>query len=158
MSHRLLDSGPAGPRRALRRGVVALLAGVLVLTGCGGDDDSGGDGGSDALADLPEVAASEYEDMTGQDTVTIDTRDNTFGPQYVTVSPGTEVVWANRGRNPHNVVPVEEGSFDEIPTDELSPGSEVSVTFDDAGEFPYYCSLHATPTAGMTGRIRVAEE
>jgi plastocyanin len=32
------------------------------------------------------------------------------------------------------------------------------VQFDDAGDYPYYCSLHGTPTAGMDGRIRVADQ
>ena len=87
----------------------------------------------------------------------IDTRDNTFGPQYVIVSPGTEVTWDNRGRNPHNVIAVEAGSFRDVPTEDLGPGDTASRTFDEPGEYPYYCSLHATPSRGMTGRIRVAE-
>ncbi len=156
MSERLLDSGSVGARRTMRRGAVALLAGALVLlAGCG--DDDGGSGGG-AAADLPEVPEAEWEDLTGQDTVTIDTRDNTFGPENIIVSPGTEIVWENRGRNDHNVVPVEEGSFEEVSIEDLRPGSEAARTFDDAGEYPYYCSLHATPDRGMIGRIRVADE
>src|SRR5690554_821802 len=157
MSQGLWESRTLGRTRPLRLGVAALLVGALaLLAGCG--DDDGGSGRGGAAADLPDVPEDEWEDMTGQDTVTIDTRDNTFTPENVIVSPGTKVVWSNRGRNDHNVIPVEEGSFEQIPIEDLRPGSEASRTFDDAGEYPYYCSLHATPDRGMIGRIRVAEE
>lgn len=165
MSASLLDSSPDRYRTRRPRRMGALVIAVvvclgLVLGACGDDDGSGGGSGagqSDAVAELPEVADSEYEDMTGQESVTIDTRDNTFAPQYVTVSPGTEVVFENRGRNQHNVIAVEQGAFTDIPTEDLEPGATASIVFDDSGDYPYYCSLHATPSRGMTGRIRVAQ-
>jgi plastocyanin len=146
------------PTRSPRRWIssMALLAGfVIALGGCGGDD--GPAGGSDAVADLPVVADSEYRDLTGQDTVTIQVRDNSFEPQYATVSPGTEVIFENRGRNPHNVIAVEAGSFVDVPTDQMQPGDSAERVLENSGEYPYYCSLHATPSRGMVGRIRVAE-
>lgn len=129
---------------------VALLAGA-----CSSDQESGGPPEPDV--ELPEVAESEFVDATGEDTVTIQARDNTFTPQYVTVSPGTTVRFDNRGRNVHNAIPLAEGAFDEVTTDEFEPGDEVDVTFDEPGLYPYYCSLHGTQTRGMVGRIRVAD-
>lgn len=130
--------------------LAVVLVAAVALVGCG--DDSGGD----ATAGLPEVADADYVDMTGEDSVTIDAKDNVFDPQYVTVSPGTKVVFDNRGRNPHNVIAVQQGAFTDVPTDKLQPGDTAEVIFDDEGDFPYYCSLHATPSKGMTGRVRVA--
>lgn len=143
---------PSSRRRRLRGVAVAVLAAVSLVAAACGDDSSS------ALDDLPAVADSEYVDMTGQDTVTIVAKDNVFEPQYVTVSPGTRVVFDNRGRNPHNVIAVEQGAFEDVPTDKLQPGDTAELVFSDSGDFPYYCSLHATPTRGMTGRIRVAED
>jgi plastocyanin len=137
---------------------VALLACVLALaafasTACGDDGDEGGSGATSNTAG-PDV---EWEDLTGEDAVTVDTRDNTFSPENITVSAGAEVTWDNRGRNPHNAIPVDEDAFDEIALDELQPGDAVTRTFDEPGEYPYYCTLHGTPDRGMIGRIRVVE-
>lgn len=163
MSASLVDhpSVPTSTRGRRPRVLLGLVVLVLVAFALGCGDDGGtssGNANSDATADLPKVADSEYQDMTGKAEVVIEARDNSFGPQYVTVSPGTKVTFSNRGRNPHNVIPVQEGAFKEVPTDQLQPGKSAVVSFPDAGDYPYYCSLHATPSRGMTGRIRVAAE
>jgi len=151
----LPTSRPTSRRRPRRLAAGAIgLSLALLLGACGDDGDTGSDG---APSGLPEVADSEYQDATGEDAVEVDVRDNTFKPQYLTVSPGTEVTFTNNGRNPHNALPVEEGAFEEIPVGELQPDDSASRTFDEPGEYPYYCSLHGTPTRGMVGRIRVTE-
>jgi plastocyanin len=141
-------------RTPVRRSPAVLLAPfalalALVAGGCGGGDD--------AAADLPAVADSEFEDLTGESSVKVDAVDNAFEPRYIRISPGTEVEFDNVGRNPHNVVPAEEGQFETIPTDQLQPGQQASLTFDEPGTYPYYCSLHGTASRGMTGRIVVEE-
>lgn len=134
-----------------------LLAGLVVVTllavGCG-DDNSGGESAAEGL---PEVAASEFVDMTGESEIVIDAKDNVFETQFVTVSPGTKVTFENAGRNPHNVIPVDKSQFESIPADQFRPDDSATRTFEDPGVYPYYCSLHGTPSAGMDGRIRVAE-
>jgi plastocyanin len=137
--------------------VVLLVA--VVAAACGGDDGGGGASVStiDPVENLPEVADSEFVDMTGESEVLIEAKDNKFAPQFVTVSPGTKVTFENKGRNPHNVIPVVDDQFPTVPTDEFQSGDTAVVTFDEAGLYPYYCSLHGTPSAGMDGRIRVAE-
>jgi plastocyanin len=132
---------------------VLLLATSAVA--CGGEEDSSG--GADPTAGLPEVAESEFEDLTGEAQITIDAKDNVFEPEYVTVSPGTEITFENRGRNPHNVVPAAKEQFETIPADQLQPDDTATIVFDEPGIYPYYCSLHGTASAGMVGRIRVAE-
>jgi len=73
--------------------VVLLVA--VVAAACGGDD--GGSGASvstvDPVDNLPEVADSEFVDMTGKSEVMIEAKDNKFEPQFVTVSPGTKVTF-----------------------------------------------------------------
>lgn len=129
---------------------------VVVLVGCAGDEDSsGGSAGGDGPEGMPEVPDSEFVDSTGESEVVIQARDNVFEPPYVTISAGTAVTFDNVGRNVHNALPVEEDAFEPVTTDMLQPGDTATVTFDEPGLYPYYCSLHGTTTRGMVGRIRV---
>ena len=61
-----------------------------------------------------------------------------FGPQSLSVSPGTKVTWKNRDDIPHTVVSTE-GVFKSrvLDTDET-----FSFTFDKPGTYPYFCSIH----------------
>ena len=93
--------------------------------------------------------------MTGRDEIVIDAKDNKFEAKFVTVSPGTKIVFENRGRNPHNVVPVEKDQFETITVEDFQPGATGTLVVEDDELYPYYCSLHGTATAGMDGRIRV---
>ncbi len=124
--------------------LVSLCAVAALATAC-----------SDDAPSAEEALADGFVDMTGEEVVTIDVLDNVFEPERVVVSEGTEVRWENRGRTPHNVIASEEGAFDDVPVAEMQPGDVAVRTFDDAGAYPYYCSLHGTPERGQIGEIRV---
>lgn len=96
-------------------------------------------------------------DFTGQVDVEVTVQDNVFEQRVIVISPGTRVTWINEGLQPHNVKPAIDGAFVPIQTGELDPGLRQARTFTDAGDYPYYCSLHGTPRQGQTGRIIVAE-
>ena len=132
---------PRPPRASLI--AVLLLTGVVVAA-CGGSDSGGGVDLSDKL----------FENLRGDARVTVDAADNDFRPQYVTVRAGTKITFDNVGRNLHNVVSVDD-SFVSVDTPSFHPGDTKTITFGTAGDFPYYCTLHGTPTRGMTGAIRV---
>jgi plastocyanin len=145
-----------GRRAAL---VSAVVATVLVVAGCGGGD--GGEATDRAAGDegvaspLPETPDGDVTDRTGEAEVVVQARDNTFLPQHLAVSPGTRITFDNRGRNDHNALPVEAGAFPDVPAEDLEPGETATIVIDEPGEYPYYCSLHGTTTAGMVGSIRV---
>ena len=128
--------------------LAVLACSCLVLAGCG-------DKGSGSSSSGPKIPAGELVDMTGKKTVTIDAVDNAFQDRYVKVSPGTKVVFKNDGQNPHNVLASDQGAFTDVDTDQFMPGATAEITFDDSGNFPYYCSLHGTPTRGMNAEIIV---
>jgi amicyanin len=67
----------------------------------------------------------------------------------VTVKKGGVVTWTNNGAMPHTVT-ANDGSFG---SPQLSNGNTWSRTFDEAGTFGYYCSLHP----GMRGTVVVVE-
>ena len=126
---------------------------VVMLAAC---SSSGGDSSSSAEGDVDlTVPESEWVDETGKGSVTVITKDNTFTPKYMTVSPGTKIVFDNRGRTAHNVIPSNKDQFEPIQVDDLQPADKATLVLDDPGEYPYYCSLHGTPTKGMIGAIRV---
>ena len=129
--------------------VLVLAAGLLFAPACGGDDDT--DSSSVDLSD------KTFEDLTGSTSVEVDAVDNNFKPAYIEIKAGTTVTFTNQGRNQHNVLPVDEGAFEPIDVEEFEPGTSQSITFDDPGDYPYYCSLHGTKTKGMVGAVRVVE-
>jgi plastocyanin len=96
------------------------------------------------LAGTSSVAANDQPSEASAD-VKID--NFSFGPQTLTVSVGTTVVWTNRDDIPHTVVSTE-GLFKSKVRD---TDEKFSYTFTKAGTYPYFCSVHPK----MTGTIVV---
>jgi plastocyanin len=71
-----------------------------------------------------------------------------FSPADVSIAQGETVTWNNMGGN-HNVR-FDDGSFD-MPAQPSSTAWSVQRTFDQVGNFTYYCEQHST----MTGIVRV---
>jgi plastocyanin len=134
-------------RRHLRHVTPLALAAGVVLGACSGD----GDDGSGVTSAVPAPAAPLA--TTGV-TYTVQALDNTFRPETIEVAVGDEVVFDNVGRNEHNVVPVDGDAWG-VETAGFAPGDTYSHVFTEPGEYPYYCSLHGTATAGMIGRVVV---
>jgi plastocyanin len=142
------------------RGAVLVVVMVTVLLGaCGSDSDgaTGSEAPTTEPADVVDLSDAEFEDLTGEATAEVDAVDNVFKPPYIIVKAGTTVTFRNAGRSNHNVYPVEEGVFEPVATDDFEPDTEATITFDEAGDYPYYCTLHATTTKGMVGAVRVVE-
>lgn len=164
------SSRSAGPSRQARRPftVLALLT-VLVLAAvlwaCGGSSSSGGSSSAGGVApptsapSASEGTDSFYGPATKVDgpAATIDVVDNDFEPKNLDVKAGTKVTFDATGHNQHDIVPNDPKKFDfTVPQEKLPPGSKVSFTFSTPGTYYYYCSLHATATAGdMRGVITV---
>jgi len=70
-----------------------------------------------------------------------------FTPMELTISRGTQVTWINRDDVPHTVVSVEK----KFKSKALDTDEEFSFTFQEAGTYEYFCSLHPK----MTGTIIV---
>ena len=71
-----------------------------------------------------------------------------------TVSPGTTVTWTNDDTTIHTVVeggPQSGGATPAFDSSIVAPKATFEHTFDTAGEFDYYCSLHPF----MTGKVTV---
>jgi plastocyanin len=63
----------------------------------------------------------------------------TFSPAMITVSAGTTVIWMNRDDIPHTVVSSDGKT---LKSHALDSDDKYFFTFDTAGEYSYFCSLH----------------
>jgi Icc protein len=70
-----------------------------------------------------------------------------FKPAVAAVPVGTTVTWTNRDDVPHNVVSTEKKFASPV----LDTDEKFSHTFETAGTFRYYCSIHPK----MTGQVVV---
>ncbi len=80
--------------------------------------------------------------------VDVEVFDNDFEPRDLTVNKGATVVWTFTGDLPHNVTD-DRSAF---ASDTMVDG-EYTRTFDAAGIFYYYCTIHH----GMQGTLTVRE-
>ena len=71
-----------------------------------------------------------------------------FAPATTAVAVGTTITWTNRDDVPHNVVSTEKKFASPV----LDTDEQFSHTFDAAGTYKYYCSIHPK----MTGEVVVA--
>jgi plastocyanin len=82
----------------------------------------------------------------------IEVRDNTFSPSGFSTTAGSTVTWDWTGATPHNVTWVGAGAPGPSPTQTTGTYQR---TFDAAGTYDYYCTIHGTPTTGMRGTVTV---
>jgi plastocyanin len=131
----------------------ALLA--LTLSACGGGDAASDTPSEEPVASVaaseaaePSEAAAPSEDASGGRNVTL--TDFAFSEGELTIAAGTTVTFRNSGSAPHTVTEGTDGveadgsSFNE----QLAPGDEAEITFDEAGTFDVTCLLH--PQMNMT--------
>ena len=121
----------------MRRSLIGLL-GLLAVFACGGGDDGG-------------------DDISG-DAVVVDMFDNRYEFTEVNVTVGGTVTFVGAGRNPHNAVAAD-GSWsteDVFGSLEQLEGDEAALTFDEAGEYVFFCTFHGNAEGdGMAGTLVV---
>lgn len=72
-----------------------------------------------------------------------------YDPDPLNVTVGSTVIWTNADSVAHTVT-ANDGSFSSGP---IQPGATYSHTFNTAGTFPYYCTIHGQ--ASMNGTVIV---
>lgn len=130
------------------------LVGTVLLAACGGA----------GTTSLPTYAPNG-------ESFTVQALDNSFRPLEVEISAGTEVVFENRGRNDHNILPDIVANDGElvaflaggepsawgVTSSDFVPGDTYSHVFATPGTYSFYCSIHGSPGAGMYGTVVVGE-
>jgi plastocyanin len=135
--------------------LAAVLALVLIASGCGGGYDSDKSGAPAGAAPAPGGGAGAVKPdkpaaaLTGRAKgVSVDVKDNPFAPAMIQAKVGQKITWSLRGQISHTVTASQGAKFDSGP---LSPGQSFSYTPKKAGTIQYLCSFHQ----GMVGTIVV---
>ena len=138
--------------------VSSVIVATILLVSCGAD---GQDSGVTTIETVP----------ANGEVVNIQALDNSFRPVDFEIAAGTEVMFDNRGRNDHNILPdtVKDDAgltallaSDTSPTawgvvsTDFVPGDTSSHLFNVPGTYNYYCSIHGAPGAGMYGTLTVS--
>lgn len=112
-------------------GVLAML--ILVLAACSSATESSdaGGGGDDGGGDTGE---------------TVSMANTTFTPSTLTIAAGTTVTFTDTSG--HTVTEGTDGTAVDDPIVDEEGGSDVSVTFDEAGTYNITCKIH--PSMNMT--------
>jgi plastocyanin len=84
----------------------------------------------------------------GSKTGSVAIRDFAFAPGNLQVPAGATVTWTNYDDAPHTAT-AKDGSWD---TGILNKGERNAITFDQAGEYEYYCKVHPNMIARLTVR------
>jgi plastocyanin len=121
--------------------------------------DAGDSDGSDDPAQMDETVTAEAlpapvsqsaggEVARSSASATVSIGDNFYSPASVSVAVGDTVTWANNGQAQHSAT-ANDGSFD---TGVFGPGGTRSHTFNQAGTFSYFCTVHGQ---AQSGTVRV---
>jgi plastocyanin len=101
-----------------------------------------------------EVSGAPEVGEAPPNTVIVPVANYAFNPGGLEIPAGTTVLFRNDDPDPHTITS-DTGAFAEGIIEE---GQEYSVTFDDVGEFAYFCLYHgAAGGVGMAGVVRVGE-
>jgi plastocyanin len=86
--------------------------------------------------------------VSDEQQVSVSVIDNDFTPRTLTVNKGATVTWTFDGDLPHNVTD-DRGAF---ASETLGKGESYARTFDAAGVFYYYCTIHHAMLGTLTVR------
>jgi len=139
--------------------VSSIVVSAVLLVSCGADSPESAV--TTTIATVPPNGES----------ITIQVLDNSYRPLDFEIAAGTEVIFENRGRNDHNILPdtiTDDAGLTALLASDLSPtawgvastdfvpGDTYSHLFNVAGTYNYYCSIHGAPGAGMYGTLVVS--
>ena len=128
------------PAVSWRLALATMASAATVFGGCGDNDE--------AVRHSPIPGNGEV--------VEVRALDNVFRGERTVISSGTEVLFFNGGRNDHDITPAA-GSGWGVAGAAFRPGDTYAQVFITPGEYPYYCKLHGSRTAGMTGVVVVED-
>lgn len=120
-------------------GLIALLSVPTLVAAQGGYPSGGGSMGGGI-----QVGGGDGGNGDGDVMIV----DFAYDPSAIFVSPGATVTWYNAGDTAHTV----DSNSEVFESPTLNPGSDYSVTFDNAGFYPYHCDFHPN----MTGMVIVS--
>jgi plastocyanin len=117
-------------------GVLALIGFVVMALSTGGDTG----GSASDVGQTPFVSEEDAVDLTIEDFL--------YSPDDLTINAGTTIIWTNFDSAVHDATERDRSWNTEL----LSEGDVGEVTFDEAGTFEYFCSIHPWMEGAITVR------
>jgi len=122
--------------------LIGMMAIVVALAACGGDDATGEDG-----------------TIEGTDVV-VEMYDNRYQYTEIRIPVGGSVDWVGAGRNPHNAVDAEEAwsTEDAFGSLEQYEDEAAKLVYNTPGRYTFFCTFHGNAQgAGMAGVLVVGD-
>ena len=135
-----------GSRRLAGTGVALV---VVLLTGCGGDDNSDTKSSSAAKTTATQTATQQE---TVPAVVKVSIGDNFYKPKDLTIRRGQSVSWRNAGAVAHTVTS-DSSSIAKFDSGTVNPGGAYVLKPSTPGKISYYCTIHGK--AVMSGTVTV---
>jgi plastocyanin len=85
--------------------------------------------------------------------IEVEVRATSFSPSELVITAGSTVRWVNQVNDSHTITPQGHEEWETAVVSQA--GDTFEHTFDEAGEFSYFCEPHLA--VGMTGIVRVIE-
>ena len=103
--------------------------------------------------DHSDMMSAEVSIKSGASKQGCEAENNCYDPSEITVNSGTTITWTNNDDAPHTVSsgsPSDglDGAFD---SSIINPGESFEATFDEVGEYDYFCQIHPW----LTGKVIV---
>ncbi|WP_168916393.1 cupredoxin domain-containing protein [Microcella flavibacter] len=140
--------------------IIAIPAALIVLAGCAGGPTASPEPTESSSSQPGAGGGSEAAEPGENEVLTIGLE---FKPENITVPVGTTVTWTNGETIGHTVTSgawgevnestglrgsqTPDGLYDHALSAKGSEGDSFSFTFDEPGEYPYYCQPHLTMNA-----------
>lgn len=116
-----------------------VVAAALTLVACGASDGQADEPSSTTTADGGSETTEASGGGGGGDAITI--KDYAYDPEPLEVEAGATVTFTNEDGDTHTAT-----STGDVPKDfdtgDLGEGDAKDITFDEAGTYTYYCSIH----------------
>lgn len=122
------------------------IVGLLLSTACGSNSSPTPTSPTPTPTPSPTTPTgpvSSVSVVSGATTMTT----TAYSPNPITVARGTTVQWVNNDNTTHTST-ANGGAWNSGP---LAPGGQFSFTFQNAGSFPYHCTIHPN----MVGTVNV---
>jgi plastocyanin len=125
-------------RLVLAVALLALLAGALAASACGGSKEKATPAATSPAGTPKTTQAAATPGAQG---ASVEIKNFAFEPKTVTIEVGQTVTWTNQDSAAHTVAG--DGGIDSgIDSGDLPKGKSYSKTFDAEGTFDYHCSIH----------------
>lgn len=130
--------------------VMLLVIGGIIAYALGQNSQPTNHDGMDMGNMNNQSESTDKADTQPVATNTVTIENFAYGPAVITVKKGTKVTWTNNDSVQHNVIG---DDLKELNGPLLKKGESYSYTFNEVGEFGYYCGPHPY----MKGTVIVTE-